>query len=205
MRMMNSVIILLVLIFSPAILLIAQSAQLETGVQLARSQTAIVGDIQQKISGSSTSKSSSPSAISGTGTSSGSLSDRDKYDRQRYIDALGLDGQQLRKISPHPLRYSCAMRWNAYYKKEEINIKVRSRGNYDQAVEFFCPTCYDTQHFVKPFLMSEYQGMTGLDRIKSCGFEFIIFRGGRGLNEVIIDVTDQQWAEVPMDSSTIAE
>jgi len=173
----------------------------ETGIQIARTKATILGEIKSDIS-----RSSSPGKVSNYKTvPSASLSARDQYDRSRYIDALGLSEQNLRKISPHPLRYSCAKRWNDYYEKENINIKVKSRGNYDQAVQFFCHTCNNAEHFVRPFLKSEYQGMTGFDRIKSCGFEYIIFKGGRGYNEVIIDVTDEKWAEVPVDTSTILD
>jgi len=182
-------------------LIYSDYASSETGIQIARARAKILSDVKQGTtrssgSGSSSSYKTAPSA---------SLSTRDQYDRSRYIDALGLSEQSLRKISPHPLRYSCAKMWNDYYEKENINIKVKSRGNYNQAVQFFCRTCYDVEHFVKPFLKSEYQGVTGFDRIKSCGFEYIIFKGGRGVNEVIIDVTDEKWAEVPVDTSTIGE
>jgi len=180
-------------------LIYSDYASSETGIQIARAKAKILGELKQGISGSSNSSSSSRTVPSA------SLSARDQYDRSRYIDALGLSEQSLRKISPHPLRYSCAKMWNDYYEKENINIKVKSRGNYNQAVQFFCRTCYDVEHFVKPFLKSEYQGVTGFDRIKSCGFEYIIFKGGRGVNEVIIDVTDEKWAEVPVDTSTIGE
>jgi len=196
--MMKKVIILILLI--TPLFILGESVYSESGIQIARTKFTIVGETQKGISRSST-----PSKVSSSKVPSASLSYKDQYDRTRYINALGISEQNLRKISPHPLRYSCAMIWNDYYEKEDINIRVRSRGNYDQAVEFFCPTCYNAEHFVKPFLMSEYQGMTGLDRIKSCGFEYIIFKGGRGVNEVIIDVTDKKWSEVPVDTSTIGE
>jgi len=194
---MKKLIILSLAVFSG--LIYSDYASSETGIQIARAKTTILGELKQGISGSSNSSSSSRTVPSA------SLSARDQYDRSRYIDALGLSEQNLRKISPHPLRYSCAKRWNDYYEKENINIKVKSRGNYDQAVQFFCHTCNNAEHFVRPFLKSEYQGMTGFDRIKSCGFEYIIFKGGRGFNEVIIDVTDEKWAEVPVDTSTILD
>ena len=196
---MKKLIILSLAVFSG--LIYSNYSNAETGIQIARSKAVLLDEIKQGSSGSSSSASSSSSRT----VPSASLSARDQYDRSRYIDALGLSEKSLRQISPHPLRYSCAKMWNDSYEKEDINIKVTSRGNYDQAVQFFCPTCYDTEHFVKPFLKSEYQGMTGFDRIKSCGFEYIIFKGGRGINEVVIDVTDEKWAEVPVDTSTISE
>ena len=201
MRMISSVIILLVLIFSPAILLFVQSAQSETGIQLARSQAAIVGDIQHDISGSS-SGSSSYSSSSGT---SGSMSTMgSSHSSMGEINGHTVEYQRINgelkvvfpKISPNPLRYSCAEIWNSYYKKENVNIKVSTRGHYSESVVFFCPTCYNEEHFVKPFLESEYEGMTGMDRIKSCGYEYAIFRGGRGLNEVVIDVPDDEMHEI---------
>ena len=104
-------------------LIYSDYASSETGIQIARAKAKILGELKQGISGSSNSSSSSRTVPSA------SLSTRDQYDRSRYIDALGLSEQSLRKISPHPLRYSCAKMWNDSYEKEDINIKVTRRGN----------------------------------------------------------------------------
>ena len=112
------------------------------------------------------------------------------------VEYKNVDGQLkvvFPKVSPNPLRYSCAEIWNSYYEKENINIKVST----SEAVVFLCPTCYNEKHFVKPFLESEYEGMTGMDRIKSCGFKYAVFRGGRGLNEVVVDVPDDTMTAIP--------
>lgn len=94
------------------------------------------------------------------------------------------------KIKPDPKRAVCAVEWNGYYEKEKIEISVSTKGKYNEVVVFFCAVCADEEHFIRPFLDSEYQNMTGLDRIRECGFKQAVFSGGRGLNEVIEDVPE---------------
>jgi len=174
---MKKLIILSLAVFSG--LIFPDYANSETGIQIARARTTILGEIKQGIS-----RPSGSSSAVGSGSSSISSMKGDT----KYIGSETKDKVEFQKVKPHPLRISCAELWNSYYEKEEINIKVSTRGNYDEQIIFLCPTCTDEDHFVKPFIVSEYQGMTGIDRIKSCGYDYAVFRGGRGFNEVIVKV-----------------
>jgi len=91
-------------------------------------------------------------------------------------------------IKPNPQRQYCAYLWNVYYEKEGIDMKVLTRGMFDQVVVFKCPECSLEKEVVEPFLHSQYQGKTGMDRIKECGFIAAIFKGGRGIEEIIRQV-----------------
>jgi len=92
------------------------------------------------------------------------------------------------QAKPNALRSSCAYVWDRYYKKERIDIRVSTKGAYDETVVFTCPDCSMEEHFVNPFLNSEYQGETGMDRIKECGFTQVVFKGARGLEEIVRQV-----------------
>jgi hypothetical protein len=85
-------------------------------------------------------------------------------------------------------RLYCADLWNVYYEKEKSEINVSTRGLQNEVVVFKCPDCSLEKEFVDPFLASEYQGKTGMDRIKECGFVVAIFKGGRGIQEIIKQV-----------------
>ena len=78
--------------------------------------------------------------------------------------------------------------WNKYYEKEKAEIRVSTRGKYYETVVFTCPNCSLEEYFVNPFLNTEYQGKTGMDRIKECGFTQVVFRGGRGIQEIVRQV-----------------
>jgi len=86
---------------------------------------------------------------------------------------------------PNALRGPCAYIWDRQYKKEKVDIHVSTRGVYDETVVFTCPDCSLEEHFVNPFLNSEYQGKTGMDRLRECGFTEVAFKGGRGLEEIV--------------------
>lgn len=89
------------------------------------------------------------------------------------------------EIKPNPQRLYCAKLWNVYYEREGFQMKVLTRGNHDEFVIFRCPECSLEREFVDPFLSAEYQGKTGMDRIKECGFLVAIFKGARGIQEII--------------------
>jgi len=178
---MKKLIILSLAVFSG--LIYSDYASSETGIQIARSKVTILGEIKGDIK-QGTSRSSGSSSAVGSGSSSVSYIQGDAT----YYGSETKDKVEFQKAKPHPLRTSCAELWNSYYEKEKINIKVSTRGNYEEQIIFFCPTCTSEDHFVKPFIESEYQGMTGMDRIKSCGYDYAVFRGGIGINEVIVEV-----------------
>ncbi len=92
------------------------------------------------------------------------------------------------EANPDPMRSICAYMWNKYYEKEKAEIRVSTRGKYYETVVFTCPNCSLEEHFVNPFLNTEYQGKTGMDRIKECGFTQVVFRGGRGIQEIVREV-----------------
>ena len=96
--------------------------------------------------------------------------------------------QKEPEIKPDPMRSICAYMWNGYYQKERVEIRVSTRGKYNETVVFTCPNCSLEDHFVNPFLNTEYQGKTGMDRIKECGFTQVIFKGGRGIEEIVRQV-----------------
>lgn len=85
-------------------------------------------------------------------------------------------------------RLYCADLWNVYYEKEKSEIDVSTRGLQNEVVVFKCPDCSLEENFVEPFLNSEYQGKTGMDRIKECGFVSAVFKGGRGRQEIVKQV-----------------
>ncbi|HSE83922.1 MAG TPA: hypothetical protein VLB01_05190 [Thermodesulfobacteriota bacterium] len=93
--------------------------------------------------------------------------------------------QKEPEAKPDPMRSVCALMWNRYYQKENFDIKVSTRGKYDETVVFTCPNCSLEENFVNPFLNSEYQGMSGIARIKECGFTKVVFKGSRGIQEII--------------------
>jgi hypothetical protein len=96
--------------------------------------------------------------------------------------------EELPEIKQNPQRSYCATLWNVYYEKEGFEIEVLTRGMHDEVVVFKCPECSLEKEFVDPFLVSEYQGKTGMDRIKECGFLVAIFKGRRGIQEIIKQV-----------------
>src|SRR5919108_5424774 len=85
--------------------------------------------------------------------------------------------QKEPEAMPDPMRSVCALMWNRYYQKEKVDIKVSTRGKYDETVVFTCPSCSLEENFVNPFLNSEYQGRSGITRIKECGFTKAAFKG----------------------------
>jgi hypothetical protein len=91
-------------------------------------------------------------------------------------------------LKPNALRGPCAYLWDRHYRKEKVDIHVSTRGAYDETVVFTCPDCSLEEHFVNPFLNSEYQGKTGMDRLRECGFTEVAFKGGRGLEEIVKSV-----------------
>jgi hypothetical protein len=93
--------------------------------------------------------------------------------------------QEEPEVKPDPMRSVCALIWNRYYQKENVDIKVSTRGKYDETVVFTCPSCSLEENFVNPFLNSEYQGKSGIARIRECGFTKAVFKGSRGLQEIV--------------------
>ncbi|GIW46369.1 MAG: hypothetical protein KatS3mg078_0246 [Deltaproteobacteria bacterium] len=91
-------------------------------------------------------------------------------------------------VEPGVLRSTCAYLWDKYYEKEGIEIDVSTRGEQNEVVVFRCPSCNLEEHFVKPFLESEYEGKTGMDRLIECGFLKAVFKGGKGIEEIVVDV-----------------
>ena len=92
------------------------------------------------------------------------------------------------EVQPNPMRGICAYMWDEYYEKEKIEINVSTRGDYDETLIFTCPLCSYRSHLVDPFLNTEYQGKTGMDRVVECGFTQVVFRGGRGMEEIVVQV-----------------
>lgn len=91
-------------------------------------------------------------------------------------------------IEPEPQRLYCAQLWSRLYEGQKAEITVTTRGEYGEIALFSCPDCSLEEHFVKPFLETEYRGKTGLMRLSECGFHRAIFKGGRGLQEIVVEV-----------------
>jgi len=111
-----------------------------------------------------------------------------------YLQALESDSGPSKAekpmVKPDPKRVVCAMEWDAYYKSEDIEIAVSTKGDDNEIVVFFCQLCSLEKNFVEPFLNTPYHGMTGMERIKKCGFKQVVFKGGAGINEVVRDVPE---------------
>lgn len=95
---------------------------------------------------------------------------------------------EIIEVEPQPQRLYCAQLWTRLYERQKAGIILTTRGEYDEIALFSCPDCSLEEHFVKPFLESEYRGKTGLMRLSECGFHQAIFKGGRGLQEIVVDV-----------------
>ncbi|NIP32017.1 MAG: hypothetical protein GTO02_21420 [Candidatus Dadabacteria bacterium] len=91
-------------------------------------------------------------------------------------------------ISENPQRNYCKLHWNEYYRSENTNITVSTRGKYDEIVVFTCHECNSEEHFVEPFLNTRTYGMTGIERIRACGFLKAVFKGGKGIQEIERDI-----------------
>ena len=91
-------------------------------------------------------------------------------------------------VEPEPQRLYCAEQWTQLYKGQKADIKVTTRGQYNEIVLFSCPDCSLDEHYVKPFLESEYRGKTGLMRLHECGFTKAVFKGMRGTEAIVVDV-----------------
>ena len=100
-------------------------------------------------------------------------------------EALEVD---VEEIEPEPQRLYCAEQWTQLYKGQKADIKVTTRGQYNEIALFSCPDCSLDEHYVKPFLESEYRGKTGLMRLHECGFTKAVFKGMRGTEAIVVDV-----------------
>jgi hypothetical protein len=110
-------------------------------------------------------------------------------ERERIrTDVQEMIKENMPDVKENPQRLYCAALWNAYYEKEGFEMHVLTRGAHNEVVVFRCPDCSLEKEFVDPFLVSEYQGKTGMERLKECGFLVAIFKGGRGIQEIIEQV-----------------
>jgi len=85
-------------------------------------------------------------------------------------------------------RNFCAVRWTEQYRGRKADIEVRTRGAHNEVAVFYCPDCSLYDHFIRPYLESEYRGKTGMMRLSECGFRQAVFKGNRGTQEIVIDV-----------------
>jgi len=92
------------------------------------------------------------------------------------------------EIGPDPQRLYCAQEWAELYKRQKAEIRVSTRGQYNEVAVFDCPDCSLEEHFVKPFLNSEYRGKTGMMRLYECGFKTAVFEGFRGTQDIVVEV-----------------
>jgi len=99
-----------------------------------------------------------------------------------------LEVVEIEEIEANPQRAYCANLWTRMYERQKTEIRVSTRGKYDEIAVFDCPDCSLKEHFVKPYLESEYRGMNGLRRLHECGFKQAVFEGTRGIQEIVVDV-----------------
>ena len=92
------------------------------------------------------------------------------------------------EIGPDPQRLYCAEEWTELYRRQKAEIRVTTRGQYDEVAVFDCPNCSLEENFVKPFLEGEYRGKTGMERLYECGFKTAIFEGFRGTQDIVVEV-----------------
>lgn len=92
------------------------------------------------------------------------------------------------EIEPDPQRLYCAREWTDMYKRRKAEIRVSTRGQYNEIAVFDCPDCSLEEHFVKPFLETEYRGKTGMMRLYECGFKTAVFEGFRGTQDIVVEV-----------------
>lgn len=92
------------------------------------------------------------------------------------------------EIGPNPQRIYCAEQWTNLYKRQKADIRVTTRGQYNEIAVFDCPNCSLEEHFVTPFLESEYRGKTGMMRLYECGYTQAIFEGFRGTQDIVVEV-----------------
>lgn len=95
---------------------------------------------------------------------------------------------EIDEMEPEPQRMYCAHRWNDMYEGQKADIEVTTKGQYNEIAVFHCPDCSLREHFVDPFLESEYRGKTGMMRLSECGFSQAVFKGTRGTHEIVVDV-----------------
>lgn len=100
-------------------------------------------------------------------------------------DALEVEEED---VEPEPQRLYCAEQWTMLYKGQKADIEVTTRGQYNEIAVFSCPDCSLDEHYVKPFLETEYRGKTGLTRLHECGFTQAVFKGMRGTEAIVVDV-----------------
>ncbi len=92
------------------------------------------------------------------------------------------------EIEPDPQRLYCAKEWTDMYKRRKAEIRVTTRGQYNEIAVFDCPDCSLEEHFVEPFLETEYRGKTGMMRLYECGFKTAVFEGFRGTRDIVVEV-----------------
>lgn len=95
---------------------------------------------------------------------------------------------EIEEIEPEPQRLYCAEQWTKLYEGQKADITVTTRGQYNEIAIFSCPDCSLDEHYVKPFLESEYRGKTGLMRLHECGYTQAVFKGMRGTEAIVVDV-----------------
>ncbi len=128
---------------------------------------------------------------SGEGASGNGFDDfySDDYYLDTEVEEKGLSTREEERVGPNPQRLYCKRLWNKYYSEKGVDIQVSTRGKYDEIVVFRCPDCSLEKHFVNPFLEGEKDGMTGMERIRACGYTKAVFIGTRGISEIERDVT----------------
>ncbi len=114
-----------------------------------------------------------------------SVAQEDEPDVGTKFDVIEVEDIE---IKPNPQRFYCAKYWDSVYEKRKEKIEVSTRGKYDEIVIFNCPDCSLEEEYVEPFLNDEYNGVTGLDRIRECGFVIAVFRGAQGIREIVREV-----------------
>ena len=92
------------------------------------------------------------------------------------------------EVEPDPQRLYCAEEWTEMYRRQKVEIKVTTRGQYNEIAVFDCPDCSLEEHFVEPFLEGEYRGKTGMERLYECGYKTAIFEGFRGTKDIVVEV-----------------
>jgi len=94
----------------------------------------------------------------------------------------------VQHVFPNPRRAVCAEDWSMRYQKKYPQVKVSSRGEFDESIVFSCSGCTSNEAFILPFLESDHDGITVMDKLRSCGFTEVVFTNASGTSEVVRQV-----------------
>ncbi len=112
------------------------------------------------------------------------------FQKAIFKDNHGTEGivVDVQHVFPNPRRAVCVEDWSMRYQKKYPQVKVSSRGEFDESIVFSCSGCTSNEAFILPFLESDHDGITVMDKLRSCGFTEVVFTNASGTSEVVRQV-----------------